>query len=176
MDKKEKLRDQKIGHLHSNGKLSDKGITIDYDRESVEEHLPNLAAELNDPDHRSVLSIKDYKNNLKKEQHLEKEDSIAPIDVESTKLEIKQYKRRIKETYKSKYDENSELFYPKTEDFLRRCSNLKEVREILEYQVKMKEITRENAENLWKKCKEEGIRSLGSKKEWGYYEKKYRAS
>ena len=53
---------------------------------------------------------------------------------------------------KSIYSEDSELYYPKTEDFIRRCTNLNEAFEIIEFQLRNNSITKEEAENLKKEA------------------------
>lgn len=83
-------------------------------------------------------------------------------------------KKSIKSKVKSDYNEDSELYLPKTEDFLRRCSDLKEAEEIIAFQLKQRYISEKQAEELIKICREKGLASFGPKKEWGYYERTYR--
>ncbi|MHA1395691.1 MAG: DUF2095 family protein, partial [Promethearchaeota archaeon] len=94
----------------------------------------------------------------------------------SNEYKIKEIKRRIKENAKSKYDKDSELFLPKTEDYLRRCETNEEGYEIIEYQLKMGHISEEEAANLREIIMTRGIRAFGEKKTWGYYERTYRNS
>lgn len=58
-------------------------------------------------------------------------------------------------------------------DYLRRCENDEEALEVIDYLERRSEITGEQAERLRKQIKEYGVRSFGSKKEWGYYSEKY---
>lgn len=58
-------------------------------------------------------------------------------------------------------------------DYLRRCENDQEAMEVIDYLEKRGEITNQEAEKLRKQVKEHGVRSFGSKKEWGYYSTKY---
>lgn len=75
-----------------------------------------------------------------------------------------------------RWDETNrnELSNPDVFSFLRRCQSDEEGFEIIEYLEKRGEISKEMAEDLTQQIKSRGIRSFGSKKEWGYYEKKYR--
>ncbi|MCS7126617.1 MAG: DUF2095 domain-containing protein [Aigarchaeota archaeon] len=58
-------------------------------------------------------------------------------------------------------------------DYLRRCEDDREALEVIDYLEKRNEITVEEATKLRNQVKEYGVRSFGSKKEWGYYSKKY---
>ena len=58
-------------------------------------------------------------------------------------------------------------------DYLRRCENDEEAFEVINYLERRGEIDREKAEKLRKQVRERGVRSFGSKKEWGYYSTKY---
>lgn len=64
-------------------------------------------------------------------------------------------------------------FMPTPIDYLRRCESDEEALEVIDYLEKRKEITSEEAEKLRKQIKVHGVRSFGSKKEWGYYSEKY---
>jgi hypothetical protein len=131
-------------------RIDKNGMTVGYSRDEIEELLPNLAEELKTTSSDPIES-----------------GELTPQPQIRTPDEVQQATR-------SQYDTDSELYSPKTEDFLRRCSSLKEAEEIIEHQIKMKEITKSQAEELLQICKEQGIRFFGSKKEWGYYEKTYR--
>ncbi|MBN2154935.1 MAG: DUF2095 family protein [Candidatus Lokiarchaeota archaeon] len=132
-------------------KINKNGLSVDYSREEIEQYLPNLADELHN-------------------------NPINPIEIYGPNTEKKKLRTReeIEEITRSQYEENSELYFPKTEDFLRRCSSLEEAEDIIEHQLKMKEITESQAEELRELCKKYGVRFFGPKKEWGYYEKTYR--
>ena len=56
-------------------------------------------------------------------------------------------------------------------DFIRRCSGEEEALEIIEYFRGREEINVDEAERLCRQLEEEGLRSFGSKKAPGYYER-----
>ncbi|MEM3398779.1 MAG: DUF2095 family protein [Nitrososphaerota archaeon] len=58
-------------------------------------------------------------------------------------------------------------------DYLRRCENDGEALVVIDYLERRREITSEEAERLREQVKMYGVRSFGSKKEWGYYSEKY---
>ena len=60
---------------------------------------------------------------------------------------------------------------PNVIDFIRRCSGEEEALEIIEYLRGRGEITVEEADRLRRQLEEDGLRSFGSKKEPGYYER-----
>ena len=60
---------------------------------------------------------------------------------------------------------------PDAIDFIRRCTSDDQAYEIIEYLEKRGEVTKEQAEELCKQLKEEGLRSFGRKKDPGYYER-----
>ena len=60
-------------------------------------------------------------------------------------------------------------YIPDVIDFIRRCDNEQQAKEIINYMEKRGEINREYAQRLRKQLKEKGVRSFGSKKEDGYY-------
>jgi hypothetical protein len=62
-------------------------------------------------------------------------------------------------------------YEPGVLDFLRRCSCDEEALEIIEYMKGRGEVTGEEAEALCAQLREKGVRSFGSKKEPGHYEK-----
>lgn len=63
-------------------------------------------------------------------------------------------------------------YEPDVIDFIRRCSKDAEALEIIEYMKNREEITVEEAENLCKQLKEEGLHSFGKKKDPSHYERK----
>jgi len=69
--------------------------------------------------------------------------------------------------------EKHETYMPTAIDYLRRCENDKEGEEVISYLEKKGEISSEYAEKLRTQLHEKGIRSFGSKKEDGYYLKKW---
>ena len=60
-------------------------------------------------------------------------------------------------------------YMPDAIDFIRRCDNEKQAKEIIDYLEKRGEITPEYARRLRKQLKEKGVRIFGTKKEDGYY-------
>lgn len=60
-------------------------------------------------------------------------------------------------------------FMPDAVDFIRRCDNEKQAKEIIDYLERRGEITTEYARRLKRQLKEKGVRSFGTKKEEGYY-------
>jgi hypothetical protein len=63
-------------------------------------------------------------------------------------------------------------YEPDAIDFLRRCEDKKQAREIIRYLERKKELTPSHAAKLRKQLKERGLRSFGTKKEEDYYLKK----
>jgi hypothetical protein len=60
-------------------------------------------------------------------------------------------------------------FAPEVIDFLRRCDDADQGREIITFLHKRSEITDEYAKQLLAQLEQKGIRSFGEKKEDGYY-------
>ena len=60
-------------------------------------------------------------------------------------------------------------YTPDVVDFIRRCDNEQQAKEIINYMEKRREISREYARKLRKQLEEKGVRSFGPKKEDGYY-------
>ena len=131
-------------------KISKDKRSVDYSRDEIESLLPNLAGELAGDQHNPL--------------------EIVPENLESAPRSPEE----IKKATESQYIPDSELFLPKTEDYLRRCSSLEEAEEIIDHQLKINEITLEHANELREICKKHGLGYFGQKKEWGYYEKTYR--
>lgn len=67
-----------------------------------------------------------------------------------------------------------EIKDPDIISFLRRCETNEEGMEIIDYMLRRKEISEDYAESLKIQLKTKGIRSFGTKKEIGYYEKTYK--
>ena len=65
------------------------------------------------------------------------------------------------------------IYTPDVIDFIRRCDNEQQAKEIIAYLEKRREISRQYAQRLRKQLKEKGVRSFGSKKEEDYYLKKH---
>ncbi|UCE29330.1 MAG: DUF2095 family protein [Candidatus Bathyarchaeota archaeon] len=63
-------------------------------------------------------------------------------------------------------------YTPDIIDFLRRCDNKKQAKEIINYMEKRGEISRQHAQRIRKQLKDKGVRSFGPKKEEDYYLKR----
>ncbi len=63
-------------------------------------------------------------------------------------------------------------YTPDVIDYIRRCDNEQQAKEIIDYLEKRREISRQYAQRLKKQLKEKGVRSFGPKKEEDYYLKK----
>jgi hypothetical protein len=117
---------------HSHDKL-----TVDYDRDDIENSLPNLAKELTSRNHPNIINI----------------DS---IEIEKNE------------------ESNREEMQPSVIGFLRRCRTKEEAVEIITFLAEKSQITKEEKEIYLEKLEKEGIRSFGSLKTWGFYERQYR--
>lgn len=62
-------------------------------------------------------------------------------------------------------------YNPEAIDFLRRCKTNEQAEEIIAYLEKRKEISRQEANALRKQLKEKGLKSFGTPKKPGFYEK-----
>lgn len=62
-------------------------------------------------------------------------------------------------------------YNPEAIDFLRRCKTNEQAEEIISYLEKRKEISRQEANALRKQLKEKGLKSFGTPKKPGFYEK-----
>lgn len=62
-------------------------------------------------------------------------------------------------------------YSPDVIDFLRRCTTPHEALEIIDFLEKRGEINAIHAKELRKQLRNQGLRSFGSKKSWGYYER-----
>jgi hypothetical protein len=60
-------------------------------------------------------------------------------------------------------------FNPSAVDFIRRCDTEAQAKEIIDYLEKRGEITKENASELRRQLKRDGVRSFGPKKEENHY-------
>jgi len=68
---------------------------------------------------------------------------------------------------------DSSGYEPTVLDFLARCDNDKQALEIIDYEERRGEITKEQAESLRERLKKNGVRSFGQKRESGYYHEKF---
>lgn len=64
-------------------------------------------------------------------------------------------------------------FMPTAIDYLRRCRTVKEAKEVLEYLVRTGQLKEEEREVFEEVLNNEGLESLGPRKEFGYYSEKY---
>lgn len=64
---------------------------------------------------------------------------------------------------------HEETFLPDVIDFIRRCDTESEALEIIEFMVRRRELTDNQAKAMRKQLKEEGLRSFGTKKERDHY-------
>ncbi|MFX1509801.1 MAG: DUF2095 family protein [Promethearchaeota archaeon] len=62
-------------------------------------------------------------------------------------------------------------YSPDVIDFLRRCATDDEALEIISFLEKRGEINSNHAEELRKQLQNQGLRSFGTKKSWGHYER-----
>lgn len=60
-------------------------------------------------------------------------------------------------------------YMPDIIDFIRRCDNGRQAKEVINYMEKRGEINRKYAQRLRKQLNEKGVRSFGPKKEDDYY-------
>ncbi|WXG45519.1 MAG: DUF2095 family protein [Candidatus Atabeyarchaeum deiterrae] len=76
-------------------------------------------------------------------------------------------------------DESGEVdslsgFVPEATSYIRRAHTDDEAIEIVSYLMKRTEISNEYAKSLVQQIQEKGVRSFGTLKTWGHYEKTYR--
>jgi len=71
-------------------------------------------------------------------------------------------------------ESNREEMQPSAIGFLRRCQTKEEAVEIIKFLAEKSQITKEEKEIYLEKLEKEGIRSFGSLKTWGFYERQYR--
>jgi hypothetical protein len=103
------------------------------------------------------MEKKDFKKRFPKLAK-EMENGVSKTDVEFDAAKTKSGRRF------AGYD-------PNAIDFMRRCTSEDQAYEIIEYLENKGEVTKEEAENLSKQLREEGLRSFGRKKDPGFYER-----
>ena len=59
--------------------------------------------------------------------------------------------------------------FPDAVDYIRRCSNIEEAEEVINFLENRNEISTDYAESLRRQLRERGLASFGSRKQWGYY-------
>ena len=102
-----------------------------------------------------------------KEEFEEKYPHLARELEEKPGLVIEGY--RVEEKEEESMDFSG--YNPTVIDFIRRCETDEEALEIINWMEEHGEITSELAKELRIKLVKEGVRSFGSKKEWGWYER-----
>jgi len=126
------------------------GLNISYDKEELKKFYPNLISEL---------------YNKKRS-----------MQINSVNMEIEHSQENI--NYKSNENLHDELINPGIIDFIRRCTTKEQALEILDYQLKSKELTQVKYDSLRNLIIQEGdlkklIDEGGGFKRPGYYYKKY---
>lgn len=99
--------------------------------------------------------------------HLAKEMEEDNENSEEHKIQINSVRSNLKS--EEKVSGKFGTYMPDAVDFIRRCDNEEQAKEIIAYLEKRGEITPEYARRLRKQLREKGIRSFGTKKEEGYY-------
>lgn len=99
--------------------------------------------------------------------HLAKEMEEDDQNGDEHKVQINSVRSNV-ET-KGKISGKSGTYMPDAIDFIRRCDNENQAKEIIDYLEKRGEITPEYARRLRRQLREKGVRSFGTKKEEGYY-------
>ena len=91
----------------------------------------------------------------------------ADVSIEGVRWEETNRTGQVIDTGKPRYSGYS----PDVVDFLRRCNTEEEALEIIVFLEKRGELKRVHAKELRKQLRTKGVRSFGSKKSWGYYER-----
>ncbi len=102
--------------------------------------------------------------------HLAREMESSPSDVliEGVRWEETNRTQQSIDTDKPRFSGHS----PDVVDFLRRCTTEEEAKQIIDFLEKRRgEITTIHAKELRRQLQTQGIRSFGSKKSWGHYER-----
>ncbi|MFQ5758468.1 MAG: DUF2095 family protein [Candidatus Bathyarchaeia archaeon] len=94
-------------------------------------------------------------------EELEGEEHVTPIT--SVRSDIQTGEKASSKKFVS--------YMPDVIDFIRRCDNDQQAKEIINFLEKRGEVNREYARRLRRQLKEKGVRSFGSKKEEDYYSK-----
>lgn len=90
-------------------------------------------------------------------------------ELEEEKMRIRIDSARTETTNEAKDSGALRGYIPDIVDFIRRCDNIEEAKEIINFLEKHCEISQEYAIKLRTQLLEKGLRSFGSKKEEGYY-------
>ncbi len=120
------------------------------DKKSIKKMFPNLAKELEGEENK--VRIDSVRSDVSKAE--ESMSDTNPTLLEETKESIPDIFRH---------------YNPTIVDFIRRCDTQDQAEEIICYLLKRNEITLQQASEVREQIKKEGLRSIGSKKEEGYY-------
>lgn len=105
------------------------------------------------------------------------EDNRNPIDfsMEDLKEAMPNLSEELEENDGKKVKMNPfDRYKPDVLDFIRRCEKDSEAKEIVEWMEDNDKIEEKKAKELKNKIENEGVRSFGSRKKWGWYAKKAR--
>lgn len=91
---------------------------------------------------------------------------------EESRITIDSVRSDIQTGEKKASPDRSVGFTPDVVDFLRRCDNEQQAKEIIDYLKKRGEISLHYAQRLEKQLGKKGVRSFGPKKEEDYYLKR----
>lgn len=106
---------------------------------------------------------------LERLPHLAKEieSSTSDVLIEGVRWEETNRTQQSITTDKPRFSGHS----PDVVDFLRRCATEDEAIQIIDFLEKRGEITSIHAKELRRQLQTQGVRSFGSKKSWGHYER-----
>lgn len=106
---------------------------------------------------------------LERFPHLAKEmkSSTSDVLIDGVRWEETNRTQQSITTDKSRFSGHS----PDVVDFLRRCTTDEEAMQIIDFLEKRGEISTIHAKELRRQLQTQGVRSFGSKKSWGYYER-----
>ena len=127
------------------------------DKKSLKKMFPNLCRELEEGEVK--VSIDSLRRNPEEAENGNAECEAAEAEVEAC----------CEDKSASIMPDKFRHFNPTAVDFIRRCDTETQAEEIITYLEKKGEITSENAEELRRKLKCDGVRGFGSKKEEYYY-------
>ncbi|MFW9983724.1 MAG: DUF2095 family protein [Candidatus Odinarchaeota archaeon] len=106
---------------------------------------------------------------LERFPHLAKEmkSSASDVLIEGVRWEETNRTQQSITTDKARFSGHS----PDVVDFLRRCTTEEEALQIIDFLEKRGEISTIHAKELRRQLQTQGVRSFGSMKSWGYYER-----
>ncbi|MHA1911061.1 MAG: DUF2095 family protein [Candidatus Kariarchaeaceae archaeon] len=129
--------------------------------EELEEQFPMLAAEMKNKKDQMMPLRTEVPENL--------------MSVKVSKEKAQTTKKPTKKPTTSKADAKHQEytltgFIPKAEDFIQRCSTVKEAEEIISFMEKQEQLDQEQAETLRDRLKTDGLSSFGTRTS-GHYER-----